>query len=171
MYRLLLKNCFKACLGLSLGIACKIYIKNKIVDYENTNHITSNSIFSSFLFSTCRFKLLQTVDDDSTCFPLDLLERFHNLETLIRRRCSCEKVFSNGGYLKKHVRKFTMIKHLDLHKFNHLKQLWKQDSKLDSFVQSVSFGNLKELLVLRCKEFDELSNLLHSKKPRATVVL
>ena len=50
-----------------------------------------------------------------------------------------------------------MIKHLDLHKFNHLKQLWKQDSKLESFVQSVSFGNLKELLVLRCKELMSLA--------------
>ena len=105
--------------------------------------------FPQHLFGS--LKLLQTVDDDSTCFPLDLLERFHNLETLIRRRCSCEKVFSNGGYLKKHARKFTMIKHLHLHKFNHLKQLWKQDSKLDSFVQCLEILNVhycQNLLIL-----------------------
>lgn len=99
-------------------------------------------------------KLLQIVDDDSACLPLGLLERFHNLEYLLLGYSSYIEIFSNeAGYLEKEVGKFAVapIKHLQLVYLNHLKQLWKQDSKLDSIGQ-----HLEILRVFHCQNLFSL---------------
>ncbi|KAH9752719.1 Disease resistance protein [Citrus sinensis] len=86
------------------------------------------------------------------------------------------EVFSTEGCLEKRLRKLAMIKCIELGHLNHLKQLCKQDSKLDSIFQyleilkvyhcqnllsllpssSVSFRNLTKLVAVGCKELIHL---------------
>ncbi|KAH9752718.1 Disease resistance protein [Citrus sinensis] len=122
-------------------------------------------------------KKLDITYDDSACFPIrNVLERFHNLELLLLYHCSYEEVFSTEGCLEKRLRKLAMIKCIELGHLNHLKQLCKQDSKLDSIFQyleilkvyhcqnllsllpssSVSFRNLTKLVAVGCKELIHL---------------
>ncbi|GAY66751.1 hypothetical protein CUMW_251290 [Citrus unshiu] len=134
--------------------------------------------FPQHLFGS--LKRLRVGDDDLACFPLGLLEKFHNLEFLFLSDCSYEVVFSNEGYLETHARKLALIKRLDLTRLNHLQQLWKHDSKQPDFIfqhleilrayhcqnllsllpsSSVSFRNLTRLQAFACKK---LMNLLIS---------
>ncbi|XP_024039424.1 disease resistance protein At4g27190 [Citrus clementina] len=128
--------------------------------------------FPQHLFGSLRE--LEIGSDNSACFPIwNVLERFHNLEKLILSFFAFNKeVFSEEGSLEKHVGKLAMIKTLELHRHYHLKQLWKQDSKLDPIFQyleilgvyhcqrllillpssSVSFRNLTKLVAFGCKK-------------------
>ncbi|KAH9752632.1 hypothetical protein KPL71_014771 [Citrus sinensis] len=127
--------------------------------------------FPQHLFGS--LKKLDITYDDSACFPIrNVLERFHNLELLLLYHCSYEELFSTEGCLEKRLRKLAMIKCIELGHLNHLKQLCKQDSKLDSIFQyleilkvyhcqnllsllpssSVSFRNLTKLVAVGCKE-------------------
>ncbi|KAH9686639.1 AAA domain-containing protein [Citrus sinensis] len=139
--------------------------------------------FPQHLFGS--LKQLRVGDDDLACFPLDLLERFHNLEFLYLSDGSYEVVFSNEGYLETHARKLALIKRLNLTRLNHLQQLWKHDSKELDFIfqhlqilrvlhcqnllsllpsSSVSFRNLTRLETFACKK---LMNLLTSSKAKS----
>ena len=138
--------------------------------------------FPQYLFGS--LKQLDILDDDSACFPIwKVLERFHNLELLSLSHCSCEEVFSKEGCLETHVGKLAMIKRIELYRLNHLKQLCKQNSKLDSIFQlleslkvyrcqnlssllpssSVSFWNLTILVVFGCKELIHLATSFTAK--------
>ncbi|KAH9686666.1 Disease resistance protein [Citrus sinensis] len=143
--------------------------------------------FPQHLFGS--LKKLDITNDDSACFPIrNVLERFHNLELLLLYHCSYEEVFSTEGCLEKRLRKLAMIKCIELGHLNHLKQLCKQDSKLDSIFQyleilkvyhcqnlssllpssSVSFRNLTKLVAVGCKE---LIHLVTSSKAKTLVRL
>ena len=91
--------------------------------------------FAQHLFGSLRE--LEIAADDSACFPIwKVLERFHNLEILSLFCFSFhEEVFSMEGCLEKHVGKLAKIKELELRRHDHLKQLCKQDSILDSISQ------------------------------------
>ncbi|KAH9752715.1 Disease resistance protein [Citrus sinensis] len=139
--------------------------------------------FPQHLFGS--LKLLRVGDDDLACFPLFLLERFHNLELLFLSDCSYEVVFSNEGYLEARARKLALIKRLHLTRLNHLQQLWKHDYKQLDFIfqhlqilrafhcqnllsllpsSSVSFWNLTRLEAFACKK---LMNLVTSSTAKS----
>ncbi|KAJ4721534.1 Disease resistance protein [Melia azedarach] len=100
-----------------------------------------------------KIKLLRVVNDESESFPLVLLERFDNLETLALLRSSYKEIFSSGQ-VDKHIGKLAKIKSLKLSRLNDLNQLWEQNSKMDS-----TFQNLEILRVFNCKN---MTNLLPS---------
>ncbi|KAL5758750.1 hypothetical protein ACOSP7_021361 [Xanthoceras sorbifolium] len=116
-----------------------------------------------------KLERLLIFDDESTILSFGMLRRFHNLENLklidssYKEILSCEEVEEHAGMV-------AQLKSLDLNKLDDLKQLWKEDSKLDLILQnlktiavkecnslitlmpaSASFQNLKSLKIWWCK--------------------
>ncbi|KAJ4706763.1 Disease resistance protein [Melia azedarach] len=133
-----------------------------------------------------KIKFLEVKNDESTSFPLVLLERFDNLEKLGLAWSSYKEIFSSGQ-VEKHVVKLAKIKSLRLSGLFGLNQVWEQNSKTDSIFQhleilevlscenltsllpsSLSFQHLKELEVWDC---EKLVNLVTSTTAKSLVQL
>ncbi|KAL5823718.1 hypothetical protein ACOSQ4_021618 [Xanthoceras sorbifolium] len=84
-----------------------------------------------------KLKLLSIKNDD---LPLEICQRSHNLEMLSLINSSCKEIFSCEG-----AEKYTQIKFLSICGLDNLKQIWKQDCKVD-----ITLQNLKDLDVSIC---------------------
>ncbi|XP_031267745.1 uncharacterized protein LOC116126182 [Pistacia vera] len=133
-----------------------------------------------------KVKVLQIIKDDSTHFSMDVLERFNSLEKMILTLCSYKEIFSCGED-EKCAGMLTQIKQLELFGLFNLKDIWKQDSHMDSSIQnlemlhvdrchtlinlvpsSTTFENLRTLWVQCC---DGLINLVSSSIAKSLVRL
>ncbi|KAL5756997.1 hypothetical protein ACOSQ2_021743 [Xanthoceras sorbifolium] len=133
-----------------------------------------------------KVKLLEVSEDESTVFPHAILQRFHNVEKLELNCCSYEEIFSCED-VEKLEGMLAQIKSLSLYRLNDLKQMWKQDSKLDLILQnleivqvnwcgslvslippSASFRNLTNLSVEGC---DRLMSLVAPSTAKSLVQL
>ncbi|KAL5751596.1 hypothetical protein ACOSQ2_022103 [Xanthoceras sorbifolium] len=133
-----------------------------------------------------KLKLLEVSEDESTVFPHAILRRFHNVEKLELNCCSYEEIFSCED-VEKHAGMLAQIKSLSLYRLDDLKQMWKQDSKLDLILQnleivqvnwcgslvslmppSASFRNLTRLSVEGC---DRLMSLVSPSIAKSLVQL
>ncbi|KAJ4721537.1 Disease resistance protein [Melia azedarach] len=133
-----------------------------------------------------KIKLLHIVNDESESFPLELLDIFDNLEKLGFTWSSYKEILSSG-HVEKNVGKLAKIKSLELSGLNVLKQLWKQNSKMEPTLQNLeilkvlncqnltillpsspSFQHLKELQISGCKR---LVNLATSTAAKSLVQL
>ncbi|KAL5751631.1 hypothetical protein ACOSQ2_022138 [Xanthoceras sorbifolium] len=103
-------------------------------------------------------------------FPeLKLLERFHTVEKLELNCCSYEEIFSCED-VEKHSGMLAQIKSLSLYRLDDLKQMWKQDSKLDLILQNLkivqvnwcgslgakSLVQLKQMMIKKCNMMTEV---------------
>ncbi|TXG69543.1 hypothetical protein EZV62_004478 [Acer yangbiense] len=98
-------------------------------------------------FQEHKFSKVQTLevfDDESTVFPLDILQRFQNLNCLQLRDTSYKEIFSCEE-VEKHAESLAQIKRLRLKKLDDLEQMWKQDSRSDLILH-----NLESLKVVEC---------------------
>ncbi|TXG69538.1 hypothetical protein EZV62_004473 [Acer yangbiense] len=98
-------------------------------------------------FPEHKFSKVQTLvvfDDESTVFPLDILQRFQNLNQLQLSNTSYKEIFSCEE-VEKHAETLAQIKHLRLEKLDDLEQMWKQDSRSDLILH-----NLGSLEVVEC---------------------
>ncbi|KAK2643965.1 hypothetical protein Ddye_019160 [Dipteronia dyeriana] len=138
----------------------------KVTIFRNHATIICQSSYPEDLFPNLEF--LEVSHDKSAVFPLDILLRFHNLKNIILGFSSYKEIFS-FELVEKHARTLAQIKSLGLVVLSDLKQLWKQDSKMDHILQkleflriyscdsliilmppSASFENLKKLEVSSC---------------------
>ncbi|KAL5848625.1 hypothetical protein ACOSQ4_006638 [Xanthoceras sorbifolium] len=90
------------------------------------------------------FGLLQSLelnDDESTVFPLYIIQKFHSLEKLSLNCGAYKEIFSHGDVEDR----LPQIKHLVLSELFDLKQIWKQDFKI-----YLNFQNLETLEVQSC---------------------
>ncbi|KAL5823783.1 hypothetical protein ACOSQ4_021683 [Xanthoceras sorbifolium] len=113
-------------------------------------------------------------------------QKFHNVEKLELDCCSYEEIFSCED-VEKHAGMFAQIKSLSLYRLDDLKQMWKQDSRLDLILQnlkilqvnwcgslvflmppSASFRNLTSLSVEGC---DRLMSLVAASTAKSLVQL
>ncbi|TXG69540.1 hypothetical protein EZV62_004475 [Acer yangbiense] len=98
-------------------------------------------------FPEHKFSKVQTLEvfhDESTVFPLDILQRFQNLNQLQLSDTSYKEIFSCEE-VEKHAETLAQIKHLRLDKLDDLEQMWKQDSGSDLILHK-----LKSLEVVEC---------------------
>ncbi|KAL5825710.1 hypothetical protein ACOSQ3_021773 [Xanthoceras sorbifolium] len=93
---------------------------------------------SKILFPELKF--LEIQNDESIFLPPMILQRSHNLEKLSLQDSSYEWIFSC-----EEVEKYAQVKSLRLFRLGNLKQIWKQDSKVDAILQ-----NLESLVVTCC---------------------
>ncbi|KAL5756993.1 hypothetical protein ACOSQ2_021739 [Xanthoceras sorbifolium] len=146
--------------------------------------IWQNQFPQKYLFP--KLKLLEVSEDESTVFPHAILQRFHNVEKLELNCCSYEEIFSCEDD-EKHAGMLAQIKCLSLYRLDDLKQMWKQDSKLDLILQnleivqvnwcgslvflmppSASFRNLTRLSVEGC---DRLMSLVSPSTAKSLIQL
>ncbi|KAL5825698.1 hypothetical protein ACOSQ3_021761 [Xanthoceras sorbifolium] len=133
-----------------------------------------------------KLKLLEVSEDESTVFPHAILQRFHNVEELELNCCLYEEIFSCED-VEKHAGMLAQIKSLSLYRLDDLKQMWKQDPRLDLILQnlkilqvnwcgslvflmppSASFRNLTNLSVEGC---DRLMSLVAPSTAKSLVQL
>ncbi|KAL5825721.1 hypothetical protein ACOSQ3_021784 [Xanthoceras sorbifolium] len=146
--------------------------------------IWQNQFPQKYLFP--KLKLLEVSEDESTVFPHAILQRFHNVEKLELNCCLYEEIFSCEDD-EKHAGMLAQIKCLSLYRLDDLKQMWKQDSKLDLILQnleivqvnwcgslvflmppSASFRNLTRLSVEGC---DRLMSLVSPSTAKSLIQL
>ncbi|KAK2654097.1 hypothetical protein Ddye_013953 [Dipteronia dyeriana] len=127
-----------------------------------------------------KVKTLEVYNDESTVFPLDILQRFQNLNSLQLRDASYKEIFSCEE-VEKHA-ETAQIKHLCLQKLDDMQQIWKQDSRLDLIVRfleslnvvkcnslitlmptSASFPNLRSLKISGCNGLRSLATATVAK--------
>ena len=94
--------------------------------------------FPEILFP--KLKFLEIQNDESMVLSPNSLPRSHNLERLSLENSSYEWIFSC-----EEVEEYPQIKSLYVSGLGNLKQIWKQDSKVDTILQ-----NLEKLVVQRC---------------------
>ncbi|KAL5823703.1 hypothetical protein ACOSQ4_021603 [Xanthoceras sorbifolium] len=97
------------------------------------------ALFPEILFP--KLKLLTIQGDKSTDLPLEIFQRSHNLERLSLLKCSGYKEI----FLCEEAEKYIQIKNLSISYLENLKQIWKQDCKVNAVLQ-----NLEKLSVRRC---------------------
>ncbi|XP_031267747.1 uncharacterized protein LOC116126183 [Pistacia vera] len=133
-----------------------------------------------------KVKFLEIIKDDSACFPIEILEGFNNLQKLVLTVCPYKEIFSCGED-EKRAGMLTQIKQLELRGLSNLKDIWKQDSHLDSIIQnlemldvyfchtlinllpsSATYESLTSLFVWQC---DGLINLVSSSTAKSLVRL
>ncbi|KAL5825716.1 hypothetical protein ACOSQ3_021779 [Xanthoceras sorbifolium] len=145
------------------------------------NHIKMvwQSLFPVHLFP--KLQCLKVKDDESSVLPLGILERFHNLKKLKLKSSSYKEIFLYEE-VEKHAETLAQIKSLYLKRLSNLKQMWKQDSKIDLILQkleilevvschslivlmplSACFENLKILKVAHCNRLLSLVAVLTTK--------
>ncbi|TXG48206.1 hypothetical protein EZV62_027500 [Acer yangbiense] len=108
----------------------------KVTICRNHIRIICQSSYPEDLFPNLEF--LEVTDDKSTVFPPDILVRFHNLKKLKLTSSSYKEIFSFEE-VEKHTRTLVQIKSLCIRHLDNLKQLWKQDSKMDLILQKLEF--------------------------------
>ncbi|XP_031273948.1 uncharacterized protein LOC116132446 [Pistacia vera] len=101
----------------------------------------------------CQVKVLEVIRDESAHIPIEILQRFKNLEKLVLKLSSYQEIFSCGED-EKHVGMLTQLKALLLWGLFDLKYMWKQDSHV--------YSNLQNLEILQVCCCDNLINLLPS---------
>ncbi|KAK3219079.1 hypothetical protein Dsin_013049 [Dipteronia sinensis] len=94
--------------------------------------------FPEILFP--KLKFLEIQNDESTVLSPNSLPRSHNLERLSLENSSYKWIFSC-----EEVEEYPQIKSLYVTGLGNLKQIWKQDSKVDTILQ-----NLENLVVNSC---------------------
>ncbi|TXG69578.1 hypothetical protein EZV62_004513 [Acer yangbiense] len=94
--------------------------------------------FPEILFP--KLKFLEIQNDESTVLSPNCLPRSHNLERLSLENSSYEWIFSC-----EEVEEYPQIKSFHVNGLGNLKQIWKQDSKVDTILQ-----NLESLVVHSC---------------------
>lgn len=131
-----------------------------------------------------KLKVVGIEDDESEFIPLDLLEKFPNLEKPELINGSYKELFSNEVQVEKHAGKLAQIKYLKLWGLNDLKHfwLWEKKSRLNMIFQnleildisvcqnltnlmpsSASFRCLTKLSVGSCKQLKNLVTCLAAK--------
>ncbi|TXG69582.1 hypothetical protein EZV62_004517 [Acer yangbiense] len=94
--------------------------------------------FPEILFP--KLKFLEIQNDESTVLSPNCLPRSHNLERLSLENSSYEWIFSC-----EEIEEYPQIKSFHVNGLGNLKQIWKQDSKVDTILQ-----NLENLVVHSC---------------------
>ncbi|KAL5751593.1 hypothetical protein ACOSQ2_022100 [Xanthoceras sorbifolium] len=112
-------------------------------------------------------KLLEVSEDESTVFPHAILQRFHNVEKLELNCCSYEEIFSCED-VEKHSGMLAQIKSLSLYRLDDLKQMWKQDSKLDLILHNLEIVQVNWCGSLGC---DRLMSLVAPSTAKSLVQL
>ncbi|TXG69535.1 hypothetical protein EZV62_004470 [Acer yangbiense] len=87
-----------------------------------------------------KLKFLEFWNNESTVLSPNVLRRSHNLERLSVENSSYEWIFSC-----EEIEEYAQIKSLYVTGLGNLKQIWKQDSKVDTILQ-----NLESLVVRSC---------------------
>ncbi|KAL5825621.1 hypothetical protein ACOSQ3_021684 [Xanthoceras sorbifolium] len=150
------------------------------LDGNNIIMICKATVLSEILFP--KLKLLTIQDDKSTYLPLEIFQRSHNLEKLSLKCSSYKEIF-----LCEEDEKYMQIKNLRIICLKNLKQLWKQDRKMDAILQNLEnldvdkcnslvtlippsscFQNLTILRVYSCKR---LLNLVSSSTAKSLIRL
>ncbi|KAL5825695.1 hypothetical protein ACOSQ3_021758 [Xanthoceras sorbifolium] len=117
----------------------KVFFKLKELVLEGSqNTMIWQGQLPKILFPELKF--LQIRKDKSIFLPPMILQRLHNLEKLSLQYCSYESIFSC-----EEVGKYAQVKSLLVIGLRNLKQIWKQDSKVDAILQ-----NLESLEVIYC---------------------
>ncbi|KAL5758757.1 hypothetical protein ACOSP7_021368 [Xanthoceras sorbifolium] len=113
-------------------------LEELMLDGNNTRMICK-APFPKILFP--KLKLLTIKGDKSTDLPLEIFQRFHNLERLSLLECSGYKEI----FLCEEAEKYIQIKNLFISGLENLKQIWKQDCEVNAVLQ-----NLENLDVEEC---------------------
>lgn len=131
--------------------------------------------FPAEMFCKVRDLQLFCFHDESVVFPFAFLQRFYNMQRLVIYDCNFEELFPCEGLDEnKHVR-LMPIRTLRLHNLPCLRQIWKQDSQVDPFLQyleilevwdcdsltylmpsSTSFKNLTILVIRDCNGLENI---------------
>ncbi|KAL5823790.1 hypothetical protein ACOSQ4_021690 [Xanthoceras sorbifolium] len=106
----------------------------KVTIRRNEIKIVWQSLFPVHLFP--RLQFLEVKDDESSVLPLGILEKFYNLKMLKLTSSSYKEIFLYEE-VKKHAEALAQIKSLYLYQLRNLKQMWKQDSKMDLILQKL----------------------------------
>ncbi|XP_031252470.1 uncharacterized protein LOC116110378 [Pistacia vera] len=133
-----------------------------------------------------KVKVVNVIQNEPTNIPIEILQRFNNLQKLILKGNSYQELFSCGEG-EKHIGMLIHIKQLELRGLFNLKHMWKQDSHQVSILRnleklsvyhchnlinlvpsSASFDNLITLDVRNC---DGLENLVTSSMAKSMVNL
>ncbi|KAL5756983.1 hypothetical protein ACOSQ2_021729 [Xanthoceras sorbifolium] len=159
----------------------KVFFKLEelVLDGSQTRMICQGQL-PKILFPELKFVVIRK--DESICLPPMNLQRSHNLEKLSLQDSSYEWIFSC-----EEVEKYAQVKSLLVSGLGNLKQIWKQESKVDAILQNLeslvvtdcgslvtlipppaSFQNLTILRVHRC---DRLINLVSSSTAKSFVQL
>ncbi|KAL5825649.1 hypothetical protein ACOSQ3_021712 [Xanthoceras sorbifolium] len=137
--------------------------------------------FPEILFP--KLKLLTIQGDKSTYLPLEIFQRFHNLERLSLLKCSGYKEI----FLCEEAEKYIQIKDLSISDLENRKQIWKQDCKGNAILQNLenlyvgwcsslvtlipSSACFQNLTILRVSLCSELLNLVSSSTAKNLVQL
>ncbi|KAL5823719.1 hypothetical protein ACOSQ4_021619 [Xanthoceras sorbifolium] len=144
----------------------------------NNIRMICKALFPEIIFP--KLKLLTIQVDESTDLPLEIFQRSHNLERLSLLKCSGYKEI----FLCEEANKYTQIKNLSISGLENLKQIWKQDCKMDIILQNLDVEECNSLVtlippsacfhnltILRVSFCDGLLNLVSSLTAKSLVQL